>query len=144
MSPDHADAPLLDRKRKSVARIALEMCLYGLCAALFGVTLFLAVSNHPLAHVIESGPARHALAFAILPITTSLLWPRLPFLPHLIFYAVFGAAIEIAQWQMHAGRSGELEDWLVDIAVAVFVLATVAQVREYLAQRRRGAPEQHS
>lgn len=119
------------------ANFLVRMLLTALFAG--GVWL-MAVSNHPIAHVIESGPVRHALAFAALPLMTALIWPRIPFLAHVIFYAVFGAAIEIAQWKMHAGRTGEFEDWLVDIVVAVAVLAAVEQVRVHLARRDRGAP----
>lgn len=118
---------------------ALNMALYAFAATLVGATVFLAVSDHPLAHLIESGPARHALAFGVLPVITSIVWPRLRFPPHLLLYTAFGAAIEIAQWLMQAGRTGELEDWLVDVAVALFVLAAIQQVRISLERRKRGA-----
>lgn len=109
-----------------------------LIALLFGAVLLMAVSNHPFAQTIESGAVRHALAFAILPVCTALIWPRIRFLPHVLFYAAFGGAIEIAQWQMRAGRTGEVEDWLVDVAVAVAVLAVVEQLRLYRERRNRG------
>lgn len=123
-----------------MSKRALKMALYAFAATLAGATVFLAVSDHPLAHLIESGPVRHALAFGVLPIITSIVWPRLRFLPHLLLYTAFGAAIEIAQWLMQAGRTGEFEDWLVDVIVTLFVLAAIEQVRISLERRKRGAP----
>jgi len=131
--------PDLQGTRTQVSMRALRMVLYAFAATLVGATVFLAVSDHPLAHLIESGPARHALAFAVLPVITSIAWPRLRFLPHLLLYTAFGAAIEIAQSQMQAGRTGELEDWLVDVAVTLFVLAAIEQVRISLDRRKRGS-----
>lgn len=126
----HSSASFVGRTR------LIAKCL--LIVLLFCAVLLMAVSNHPVAHTIESGPVRHALAFAILPLSTALLWPQIRFWSHILFYAVFGGAIELAQWQMQAGRTGEIEDWLVDIAVAVAVLAIVEQVRLHRERRNRG------
>lgn len=97
--------------------------------AMAGSVLVLALTPGPLGEVIESGEHRHILAFSILPLASALIWPRTSYRLQFLGYALFGAAIEVAQGVMAVGRAAELDDWLIDCAAAAVVLGLVAIVR---------------
>jgi VanZ family protein len=97
--------------------------------------LYLALTPQPIGMLIESGETRHALAFAILPLISSIAWPRLPIVPHFLGYSVFGGLIEIAQFEMHVGRNAEWVDWITDIVVAAITLILCRIVALLVARR---------
>ncbi|WP_137863497.1 MULTISPECIES: hypothetical protein [unclassified Sphingomonas] len=97
---------------------------------------FLALTPGPLGQIVESGPARHLLAFGALPVLSSLAWPRLNPYWQFLAYAGFGAAIEIAQLLMDVGRVAEWEDWANDLIATTIALALVSAARMW---SRRGA-----
>lgn len=94
-------------------------------ALLFALMLYLAFTPGRMGMLVESGFGRHALAFSVLPILTTLAWPRLPASVQFLGYVALGGAIELIQGWMHLGRRAEWSDWVVDIAVTAIAL-TVA------------------
>lgn len=101
------------------------------------VVTFLALTPGPLGQIVESGPLRHMLAFAALPILSSLAWPRVAPLRQFLAFALFGATIEIAQLLMNAGRRAEWNDWANDLLATTIALVLVAVGRAWL-ERRAG------
>jgi len=90
---------------------------------------FLALTPGPLGQLVESGPVRHLLAFAALPVLSSLAWPRIGALWQFFGYAAFGAAIEIAQLLMNIGRVAEWDDWANDLIATAIALLLVSAGR---------------
>lgn len=98
---------------------------------------FLALTPGPLGQVVESGPVRHLLAFAALPVLSSLAWPQVKPGWQFIAYAAFGAAIEITQLLMNVGRVAEWDDWANDLVATAIALSLVTFGRNWL-ERRAG------
>lgn len=98
---------------------------------------FLALTPGPLGQVVESGPVRHLLAFAALPVLSSLAWPQFKPGWQFIAYAAFGAAIEIAQLLMNMGRAAEWDDWANDLAATAIALTLVSVGRGFLERQAR-------
>lgn len=100
------------------------------------LTLFFALVPQPPQVVpLPSDKAQHALAFAVLSVSCLLAYPGLARLPMFLALAGFGGAIELAQTIPALNRSGDLLDWLVDMAA----VAVVLPVASFL-YRRFGAP----
>ncbi len=101
------------------------------------VVTFLALTPGPLGQVVESGPVRHMLAFAALPVLSSLAWPRVKPLWQFFTFALFGAAIEIAQLWMNVGRVAEWDDWANDLVATAVALLLVSAGRGWLERQAR-------
>lgn len=100
------------------------------------LTLFFAlVPQPPQVLPLTSDKVQHALAFAVLSVSCLLAYPGLARLPMFLALAGFGGAIELAQTIPALNRSGDLLDWLVDMAA----VAVVLPVASFL-YRRFGAP----
>jgi VanZ family protein len=110
------------------------------CALLAGM-LYLALTPGPLRNIVPASEHRHVLAFAVLPIVSSLAWPRLSLRLQFAGYAVLGGAIEFAQSWMRVGRQGTVQDWLVDCVAAAAALFLVGMWRR-LPQRETAASKQ--
>ncbi|RYY25545.1 MAG: hypothetical protein EOP62_13040 [Sphingomonadales bacterium] len=95
------------------------------------MVVFLALTPGPLGLVVESGPVRHLLAFAALPVLSALAWPRIRMVWQFAAYALLGAAIEIAQLLMDVGRLAEWDDWANDLVATAVALMLVALVRAW-------------
>lgn len=104
--------------------------------AMFLVT-FLALTPGPLGQVVESGPVRHMLAFAALPVLSSLAWPRIHPLWQFFAYALFGAGIEAAQLWMNVGRLAEWDDWANDLIATAIALMLVTAWRTHAGRQAR-------
>ncbi|MDG2535753.1 hypothetical protein P6144_18980 [Sphingomonas sp. HITSZ_GF] len=101
------------------------------------VVTFLALTPGPMGQVVESGPARHLLAFAALPVLSSLAWPQVKPIWQFLAFALFGAAIEIAQLLMNVGRLAEWDDWANDLIATAVALMLVAAGRTWLERQAR-------
>jgi hypothetical protein len=112
-----------------------------LYCVLLAAMLYLALTPGPLRDIVPVSEHRHVLAFAVLPIVSSLAWPRLSLRLQFAFYAALGGAIELVQSGMGLGRQGTLQDWLVDCAAAAVALVLVGIWRR-LPQRETAASKQ--
>jgi glycopeptide antibiotics resistance protein len=101
---------------------------------------FLALTPAPIGQVIESGPVRHVLAFAVLPLLSRLAWPRVSPWVQFAGFGLFGAAIEIAQLLMHVGRKAEWDDWFADLAATALALLLAWAIQRVLAGRMQLEP----
>jgi hypothetical protein len=101
------------------------------------VVTFLALTPGPLGQVVESGPVRHMLAFAALPVLSSLAWPQIRPLWQFAAFALFGAAIEVAQLWMNVGRLAEWDDWANDLVATAVALMLVSAGRNWI-ERQAG------
>ena len=101
------------------------------------LTLFFAlVPQPPQVLPLTSDKVQHALAFAVLSVSCLLAYPGLARLPMFLALAGFGGAIELAQTIPALNRSGDLLDWLVDMAAVAVVLPVAS-----LLYRRARAPD---
>lgn len=101
------------------------------------LTLFFALAPQPPeALPLASDKAQHVLAFAVLSVSCLLAYPGLARLPMGLALAGFGGAIELAQTIPLLNRSGELVDWLVDLATILVVLPLADFLYRRLAARR--------
>ncbi|WP_448502718.1 hypothetical protein [Sphingomonas sp.] len=108
---------------------------------LLATMLYLALTPGPLRDIVPVSEHRHVLAFAVLPVVSSLAWPRLSLRMQFAFYAALGGTIELVQSWMGMGRQGTVQDWLVDCAAAAAALCLVGVWRR-LPQRETTASEQ--
>jgi hypothetical protein len=106
-------------------------------ALTLSIVTFLALTSGPMGQLVESGPVRHLLAFAALPVLSSLAWPQVKPIWQFVAFAAFGAAIEIAQLLMNVGRAAEWDDWMNDVLATAIALMLVAACRAW-ADRRAG------
>jgi VanZ family protein len=92
--------------------------------------LYFALTPGPLGAIIEMDEHRHIIAFSVLPLASSIAWPRLSLKLQYAGSLVFGAGIEVVQEVMGMGRAGELHDWIVDAIASAIALSIVWAVRK--------------
>ncbi len=107
---------------KNVARVVFLLAIF--------TATFLALVPGPLGRIIESSALRHSLAFLVLPILAGLGWPSIGYRWLWLGFATFGGMIELAQWMMGMGRSGNLTDLLVDCVAIAAALIALHQIRQ--------------
>lgn len=88
-----------------------------------------AVAPGPILGIQGNGDNAHAYAFLILPIASSVAWPRVRPLWHFLGYVMLGGAVEIVQPLFGTSHIAEWEDWIVDIVAAGGALGVVVLVR---------------
>ena len=88
---------------------------------------------------LVSDKLEHAAAYAAIAGCTALGFARPAALRGALAAAVLGGAIEIVQQAMVPGRSGDLGDWLADVAGVIVGLALGLAMRRATVDRWRHA-----
>lgn len=113
----------------SVQRGVMQIWLRLFYLVLIVVMLVLALAPGTVLGVWGSGENRHAFAFLVLPIASSVAWPRIGPVRQFLFYSAIGGGIEIAQGLIHVWHSAKWSDWFVDMGAAALALGVVTLVR---------------
>lgn len=104
----------------------------GFWIALVAIVVLALMPQPPIA-ISASDKLQHMAAFALLTALAGLGYPEVS-LPRIVLrMAVIGAGIEIAQLYPALGRSGDVTDFLADMAASVAVAVLLVPVRRWAA-----------
>ena len=125
---------LLDASRRS--RRADRLLKGVFWAGLSAIAVLALLPRPPELPALPSDKLQHLAAFAALSVGAVLAYPAARRIGQGLGLAAFGAAIEAAQLVPALNRSGELLDWLADLAAIAVFLPLAAWLRGRALRRK--------